>query len=341
MLHGKSLYLEDNAPDEVVIATLKALASTPRWHILQCLSEQGRTVVEVAQMLDMPPSTAASQIKILEDAGFVHTELQPATHGLQKVCFRTYDNLALQLPYLSHSAGAVPNSIDLSMPVGAYTAFEVTPTCGLTSATSLIGYLDDPISFYEPQHVQAGLLWFRSGYVEYTFPNRLPKDPGLTALLVSMEICAEAPLHNNDWPSDITLWINDCEIGTWTCPGDFGGQRGRLTPDWWDSKDSQFGVLKRWLVTGEGAFIDGYPLSRVRLAELEIEKRPVITVRIGVKADAYHMGGLNLFGSSFGNYPQDLTLRMEHSRSTRPASSLNHRPASIWRERTRKEVVHS
>jgi predicted transcriptional regulator len=35
-------------------------------------------------------------------------------------------------------------------------------------------------------------------------------------------------------------------------------------------------------------------------------------VRLGVKPDALHVGGLNLFGRSFGNYPQDLTLRLEY-----------------------------
>jgi predicted transcriptional regulator len=127
-----------------------------------------------------------------------------------------------------------------------------------------------------------------------------------------MEVCSEAPLHNNNWPSDITLWINDCEVGTWTCPGDFGGERGRLTPAWWDSKDTQYGLLKRWLINKEGSFIDGHPLSPLILRDLNIEQRPVISVRLGVKPEALHVGGLNLFGRAFGNYPQDLTLRLEY-----------------------------
>ena len=187
----------------------------------------------------------------------MRTELRPASHGLQKVCFRTYDSLVLQLPYLP----SVPsNSVEVGMPVGAYTKFEVTPTCGLASPASVIGFLDDPISFYEPRRVEAGLVWFRSGFVEYTFPNRLQKSSVLTNVVVSAEICSEAPLHNDNWPSDITLWINGVEVGTWTCPGDFGGQRGRLTPEWWDSKDSairsaealvnQLGrLVYRWLPT--------------------------------------------------------------------------------------------
>jgi predicted transcriptional regulator len=202
----------------------------------------------------------------------------------------------------------------------------VTPTGGRASSTSVIGFLDDPVSFYEPRRVEAGLVWFRSGFVEYTFPNRLQKSSVLTNILISAEICSEAPLHNDSWPSDITLWINGVEIGTWTCPGDFGGQRGRLTPEWWDSKDSQYGVLKRWLINSEGSFIDGYQLSRVTLRDLGIEGQAVITMRLGVKEDAQNVGGVNIFGSTFGNYPQDITLRIEQMRMTpsgkKPAPSL-------------------
>jgi predicted transcriptional regulator len=309
ILHGKTLLLEANAPDERIVLQLKALASLPRWRILQCLAEGGHSVNDLAQELDMPASTVAAQVKILEDAEFLRTELRAASHGLQKICTRTYDNMMIQLPYSPINEST---SVEVEMPIGAYTLFEVQPTCGLASESSLIGFLDDPVSFYEPGRAQAGLIWFRSGYLEYSFPNRLPAGAALESVQVSMEICSEAPLHDNDWPSDITLWINGCEVGTWTSPGDLGGQRGRLTPLWWDSKDSQYGVLKRWLVNSEGAFIDGHPLHTLTLAELDIEHRRVITVRVGGKADALHIGGLNLFGHTFGNYPQDLTLRLEY-----------------------------
>jgi predicted transcriptional regulator len=138
-----------------------------------------------------------------------------------------------------------------------------------------------------------------------------------------MEICAEAPLHDNDWPSDITLWINEKEVGTWTCPGDFGGERGLLTPAWWDSKDSQYGLLKRWLVSEEGSFIDGHRLSRLTIRDLGLENRRVVTVRIGVKADSLHVGGFILFGRAFGNYPQDLKLRTEYTTGRRAAEKTS------------------
>ena len=137
-------------------------------------------------------------------------------------------------------------------PIGGYSDFVVEPTCGLVSATGLIGFMDDPSAFYEPDRLTAQLLWFRAGYVEYRFPNRVPPGARVESLQLTAEICSEAPLHDLDWPSDITVWINGTPLGDWTCPSDFGGQRGRLTPSWWEEKDSQFGVLKRWLVTDHG-----------------------------------------------------------------------------------------
>jgi predicted transcriptional regulator len=326
--------MDSNVTEEQIVTVLKAVGSVPRWRILQYLTDGAHTINEVAQHLNMPVSTVAAQIKILEDAGILHTELRAASHGLQKVCTRTYDNLVVQLPFLPET---LSNSVEVAMPVGAYTRFDVAPTCGLASETGLIGYLDDPISFYEPGRVQAGLIWFRSGCLEYSFPNRLPTSAALLSIQVSMEICSEAPLHNNNWPSDITFWINDREVGTWTCPGDFGGERGRLTPAWWDSKDSQYGLLKRWLVNKDGAFIDGYPLSALTLRDLDLENQPVITVRLGVKPDALHVGGMNLFGHSFGNYPQDLTLRLEYIPGQRAGNHQGTMPRPDDRVLARKE----
>lgn len=309
MLHGKTLQLTANGSDEAVVATLKALASRTRWRIIRCLADGECSINEVAHALGIPGSTAAAHIKILEDAGLLHTELQPASHGLQKICNRTYDNVLVQFPLLAQETS---NFVEAAMPVGAYTSAEVLPTCGLASETSLIGYLDDPLSFYEPERIHASLIWFRSGFLEYSFPNRLPSTATLTSVQISAEIGSEAPLHNSRWPSDIALWVNGLDLGHWTCPGDFGGQRGALTPAWWDSKDSQYGLLKRWLINSDGTYIDGRPLSSVSVKDLKIDQQRIIKVRIGVKPDALHVGGVNLFGQAFGNYPQDLTLRLEY-----------------------------
>lgn len=309
MTTGKSLHIDARDPGDRVVQVLKALGNETRLAILQYIGDRVVPLSEVARELSLPPSTAAMHTLVLETAGLLHSEMRPASRGLQKVCARTYDELVIDLP-----RGLPPstNVIEHEMPIGGFSEVAVAPTCGLASASSLIGFLDDPASFYEPERLSAQLVWFGSGYVEYRFPNRLPPMAHATMLQFSAELCSEAPLHDPNWPSDITLWINGVEIGTWTSPGDFGGERGRYTPAWWESKDTQYGVLKRWRVTDEGTSIDGVALSEVTLAELGLTSGDPIRVRIGVRPDAAHAGGVNLFGRRFGNYQQDLVLLMEY-----------------------------
>ncbi len=119
-------------------------------------------------------------------------------------------------------------------------------------------------------------------------------------------------MHALDWPSDITVWVNGCEVGTWTSPGDFGGTRGFLTPDWWELRDSQFGVLKTWQITDTGSYIDGGKAGPVTLEDLHIENTPYISVKVGIRPDAPNQGGLNIFGRGFGNYPADIVMRLDY-----------------------------
>lgn len=314
---GKALMIDARSPDTSTIGLLKALANEARMAILEYLGERVVSLTQIAQDLELPPSTAAMHVGILERAGLVHTELRPASRGLQKVLSRTYDELVIDLPRgTDHSR----DRVEVSMPVGAYTRFEVSPTCGLATATGLVGYLDDPNAFYEPERIGAQLLWFRSGFVEYAFPDRIPAGAHVTSAQLTAEVSSEAPLHDLDWPSDITVAINGVAIGTWTCPADYGGSRGRLTPRWWEDGNSQFGVLKRWHVTEEGTVLDGLPLSGITIADLDLKPRQPVRVRIGVETDASNVGGLNLFGRRFGHYPQDLVLRLEYAAPARAAT---------------------
>lgn len=291
-------------------AALKALASEPRVRILEALAERVLNVSEVAEALSMPVSTATLHINVLEEAGLLRADLRPGERGLQKVCQRLYDQVLINLPRADREPPQ--RIVELSMPVGAYVASDVSPTCGLAGEESIIGFTDDPTSFFEPDHVDAQLLWFRSGFVEYHFPNRLPPRSVADGLWLSLEVCSEAPMHHPDWPSDITVWVNGVEVGTFTSPADFGGQRGVLTPGWWDTRNSQYGLLKEWRVTHEGSYVDGVRVSEVRIDDLGLGEARRVAVRIGVKEDARHVGGLNLFGQRFGNYPQDLVLRMRY-----------------------------
>ncbi|UUZ92407.1 hypothetical protein LJK87_44795 [Paenibacillus sp. P25] len=107
--------------------------------------------------------------------------------------------------------------------------------------------------------------------------------------------------------------MNGTEIGTWTCPGDFGGRKGRLNPAWWPEDSTQFGVLKTWKVDRTKSSIDEVPISGITLADLKIPSSDFITFRIGVKSDAVHKGGINLFGKEFGDFEQDIKMTLSYS----------------------------
>ena len=138
----------------------------------------------------------------------------------------------------------------------------------------------------------------------------------LQHLDLSMELCSEAPGAHPDWPSDISVWINGKELGVWTSPGDFAGVRGKLTPSWSPTSNTQHGLLKTWQVTQKGTFLDGINLSTVKLQDLNIRQGDFIAVRLGVKEEADHVGGINLFGAKFGNHSQDIKLSMHYHQAT-------------------------
>lgn len=289
------------------LPVMQALSTQMRLNMFLHLLEHPMNVGEIAEQFGIPVSTAASNIKRLENAGLILTEMVPGTRGTQKLCATVISRIVIDtvVPPKTNT-----DTIEISMPIGQFVDCSATPTCGLVGSGGIIGELDDPRAFYEPERSQAQLLWFRCGYVEYRFPNRVRVPEQLDSLELSMEVCSEAPLHNPNWSSDITLWINQQEVGTWTSPGDFGGERGYLTPEWWGTHQTQYGLLKTWKVTDGGSYVDGRKISEVSLNALQLNQFPFITVRIGVKPGAVNEGGINLFGREFGNYPTDLVMRL-------------------------------
>lgn len=289
----------------------RALASEPRLAILRLLVEGDRNINELCTAMGMSQPTVTRHIQALEAVGLVTGEYMSGQQGLQKRCKLATSHL--HIPMECDEEVARPMET-ISMPIGLYTLAVPSGTCGLANRTKLIGFLDKPLSFFDPERASAQILWMSSGFVEYTFPNDLPSNSEVDKLELQMEICSEAPDYNLVWPSDISVWINGIELGTWTCPSDFGGVRGVLNPDWWVEHMTQHGLLKVWSVDASGSYVDGNLVSPVTVDQLMVVPQQPVMVRIGVKPDALHQGGFNLFGSGFGNYPQDLTLRLSFRR---------------------------
>ncbi|MFN3662584.1 ArsR/SmtB family transcription factor [Yoonia sp.] len=282
--------------------------------ILKLLHQSGgMNVNEIAERLGQPQSSVSNHIQSLEHAGLIRTEMVKARKGSQKICHAIYDEIVVS--FHKSVARTPDDEIEVMMPLGLFTNASVVGPCGICSPEGIIGLLDVPTTFLDPERMKASLLWFTSGFVEYQFPNNaLLKGVEVDRIEFVIEVSSEVPGTHTDWPSDISVAINGAELGVWTSPGDFGDKRGVYTPDWWKMAGSQYGLLKTWQVTHAGSFVDGRRISDVCISDLDLSAHRSVRLRIEVKADAEHPGGLNIFGRGFGNYDQDIIMRL-HTKS--------------------------
>lgn len=285
----------------------ECLSSQTRIKILELLGEGSKNIGELANILNVSSAIMTRHIAMLENSQLVTSESVPGKRGLQKICSLAADEITLTF----HKELQTGKFNEVSIPIGQYVAYEVTPTCGLASTENFIGICDDPRYFSDPSHVKAALLWFQSGFVEYRIPGYIIPPQPINTINISLEICSEFPGYKEDWPSDINFYLNNVLIGTWTSPGDFGDKKGTYTPDWWKS-GTQYGLLKTIQITDNGSMIDGVYLSVTSLSDIVIEPGKDMSFRIEVPNSTTHTGGMNLFGKGFGNYDQNIEVRVEY-----------------------------
>lgn len=287
----------------------KAISSPVRLEIIKLLYQNNYSISQIAEALELPQSSTAFHLKLLEAADLIRMEEQPGSHGTMKVCSRKQDYA--NICFLPRSS-QINQIVSIEMPVGAFVDCSIFPTCGLYTTSGVVGMEDKEYSFYLPERINAGLLWTSKGYVQYKFPNQLPAGRLPVSLSFAMEICSEAPGYAEDWRSDITLWVNGIECATWCCPGDFGSRRGRLTPSLWPNGSTQYGIWIKWEIRGDGTYINGEQASKVRLSDIAISEKPFVAMTIGNKKNARYEGGFNLFGKTFGDYPSDILMEIEY-----------------------------
>lgn len=287
----------------------KAISSPVRLEIIKLLYQNNYSISQIAEALELPQSSTAFHLKLLESADLIRMEEQPGSHGTMKVCSRKQDYA--NICFLPRSS-QINQIVSIEMPVGAFVDCSIFPTCGLYTPNGVVGMEDKEYSFYLPERINAGLLWTSKGYVQYKFPNQLPAGRLPVSLSFAMEICSEAPGYAENWRSDITLWVNGIECATWCCPGDFGSRRGRLTPSLWPNGSTQYGIWIKWEIRGDGTYINGEQASKVRLSDIAISEKPFVAMTIGNKKNARYEGGFNLFGKTFGDYPSDILMEIEY-----------------------------
>jgi predicted transcriptional regulator len=292
--------------DEKWLPIYQALASDVRIKIIQLLARKPMNIKELAEQLGLSSAILSMHVRKLEEAQLIMSERSNLNGAVQKLCKLVVDHLEIDFP---DREGKEKQYHEFHLPVGHYTDFDIRPTCGIATREKVVGYFDDPRYFLDPERVNAGILWFTRGFVEYRVPNHTLRGQLPEELEISMELCSEAPGVNNNWPSDVSFFLNEKKLGEWTSPGDFGGVRGRFTPEWWSLGVAQFGVLKVLRINREGTFVDGNRISEVTLEQIDIEQKQWV-FRIAVLEDARYEGGVTLFGSGFGNYDQDIVFRL-------------------------------
>ena len=298
------------------LSFFQALASETRLKIIEILKHNPENIKDMAEKLEISQAMTTRHVQMLVKSGIVGFQKKAASRGRQKLCYIKETDFSVTIPDAqtvsaegsAYSAGD-NGAIVCETPVGSYIDYDIEMTCGLASPHKLIGIVDDPRYFADPSHINASLLWFGQGWVKYKMPNYALANQRIGRLEVSLEICSEAPGYNENWPSDIFFEINGISLGKWVCPGDFGSRPGALTPGWYNM-GTQYGLLKTIIVDAEGSFVDGRKISDITIDELSLFPGVPIEFSVLNPRDAQNRGGVTLFGKSFGNYGQDIVLRM-------------------------------
>ena len=292
----------------------KALSSETRLEILKCLVNRAMTISELAEAFYLPMSSMCLQVKTLREAGLITVVPRPGIRGSQKLCGIRASCVTLDL--FAHTSQPVHKPpLFVNMPIGHYSNCEIHPPCGIFSVTEYLSQEDSPYGFYSPEHTDAALLWFTWGYLEYQFSNYPLLQDKVSRIEFSFEICSEAPGYNNNWPSDIALEMNRQRITTILIKGDYGGRKGIYNPSWWSDSVTQFGEYRKICVTHEGCYMDNTKVSNETIESLGLLENYFFTFTLRVDPDSEHVGGMNLFGSRFGDYAQDIIMKVEYENS--------------------------
>lgn len=310
MLQPLKLSINEN-PDRITELS-HALSSPVRVEILKLLTWKNLTIKDIALKIGLPLNTTLNHINLLEQAGLLGTQTCYTAKGKSKTCYRLLDSINILL-FDQDTDLPVSSTEEYDVPIGSFFDFsDVAAPCGMANDKSGIGMDNDVSVFLSPERCDVSIIWFTRGLLEYRVP--LPARHNLKNLKgieISFEACSEAPLYNNDYKSDISVFVGDKKLGVYTSPGDFGGRRGLLNPDFWPNGMTQFGLLTSWMITNTQTSLNGNFLSFVNLRDLNLENSPknYLSFKIGVERDAAHVGGINIFGKSFGDFPQNIIVK--------------------------------
>ncbi|MFR2149665.1 MAG: ArsR/SmtB family transcription factor [Christensenellales bacterium] len=227
----------------------KALSSQQRVKMIGLLASRSMNVNELADALGMPVSTAALNVRQLEEAGLISSEIQPGIRGAMKLCSRRIDSVSMHLvPETQEGVSA----LTLKLPLGSYaSARDIRPECGLVSEHAWIGESNAPRAFYHPDRLSAQLLWFESGEVEYRSRWAKSTPSRWSGWKFRWNFLQRADVPRG-FKSDIYVGLGARGAGRVDKPRRLRRAARRFNPSWWSDTSSQYGLLKTWRIDSLG-----------------------------------------------------------------------------------------
>lgn len=310
---GQSIHPLNLESPESLCRTARALSSRTRVDIMRLINERHMiSVNEIASVMNIPLSSAAMHVCVLEEAGLITAEKHPGIRGQVKMCSLKQQEIMIQLGEKKPRTAKV---YEQELPLGAYAgAYDIKAPSGLASLDGPIGEYNKGRSFYLTARLKAQMIWFASGWLEYIFALP-PEEPcEITGLEISFEACANARADAEAWRSDAEVKVNGIPLGSQACICQHPDRRGRLNPPWWPDVATQYGTLLSWRVDQAGTWRQNscdssLPLSRV----LQGMEGAGIRIAVGRNASLQTANGINLFGRQFGDYEQSVKLTVHYS----------------------------
>lgn len=291
--------------EEKLASVCKALSHPLRIRMLYQLLKSPRSVNELSKLNGLTNSTVLFHLQILEKAALAVCKTKPNKKGKTLIFYINFNEIKINT---SENANMPMKVETQSIGVGNYTYCK--PLQYIRFATDERFIVFDNIDAYNPVRFDAKLICIDNGEVCYAFSNTFAQRGTVDKLEFSLELSSESPYFCNDWKSEIIFSVCGIDVATYLSPGDFGGERGKLTPIWWDDRYSQYGLLVTLEIKTDGVYINNKKINdRITLASLPLTDSDKLTFSVRTDKTRKYAGGFNIFGKSFGNFPQDILFK--------------------------------
>lgn len=293
------------------LTVFRALGSEARMKIVHLLAQnRSMNLNEIASSLGLTNGALTAHIKKLQECGMIQVEVQHSGRGLQKICSLAEEQVLLNI--LPSMEERDLKMYETQIRIGHYSDYSLKADCGLAGQSALIGPENEPRSFSFPDRLEAELLWFHDGYIEYRIPNLLPENQKIVQLTLSFEIGSAEIGSEEDSQAEIRFSLNGQKLGRWLSFRSPGSDRGLYTPLWWKRSQMQHGFLKMLVINQAGVFLDGVKLVDEVADSALPDTTGEMKLRFEVHNQDGHNGGFALFGENFGNYKQGIHARIHY-----------------------------